>query len=108
MRQVLDCWPYPAVIAARNEITEEYKTMILKFCPVMRSREFGLHDAAAYLESWVCGTMPVAPLMDCNASLVLFGILFMFVAFLPTSFGIRFQVVSMFGSYILNLQVPSW
>ena len=61
--------PYPAVIAARNEITDEYKTMILKFCPVMRSKEFGLHDAAAYLESWVCGTMPLAPLMDCNASL---------------------------------------
>lgn len=94
MCQVLSFWRCPAVIAARNEITDEYKTMILKFCQIMRSKEFGLHDAASYLESWVCGTMIVAPLIDCSAPLVTCGILFLLIAFLFAAFRMRFQFAS--------------
>ena len=60
-----------AVIAARNDIKEDYKQMILKFLPVLRSKEFAMCEAAVYLENWVTGTMRMAPLVDVDASLVL-------------------------------------
>lgn len=56
-----------AVVADRNPLTEDYKANILKYVPLLRADEFGLHDAAAYLESWVNGILRMSPLMELDA-----------------------------------------
>ena len=61
--------PVCAVIAERNPLTNEYIDNIRKFLPLLRSREFAMHDAAAYLEAWITGTWQMKPLMAVDARL---------------------------------------
>jgi len=56
-----------AVVADRNPLTEDYKANILKYVHLLGAQEFGLQDAAAYLQSWVNGTLPMAQFMELDA-----------------------------------------
>lgn len=58
-----------AVVAERNPLSEEFKANILKYVPLLRTREFPLHDAASYLESWIAGTWKLHPLLEIGALL---------------------------------------
>ena len=62
-------WFLCAVIAERNPLTNEYIDNIRKFIPLLRSKEFAMHDAAAYLEAWITGTLQMKPLMAVDARL---------------------------------------
>lgn len=57
----------PAVIAPKNEISEEYRNHILKFLPGLRAHS--LNRAADHLEAWVNGTVQLQPLLPVWASL---------------------------------------
>lgn len=56
-----------AVVAERNPLAPDYVANIMKYLPVLRSKAFGLHEAAAYLEAWVLGSLPKRPLLCLDA-----------------------------------------
>ena len=58
-----------AVLAERNPLSEEFKANILKYVPLLRTKEFPLYAAASYLESWIAGTWKLHPLLEIDALL---------------------------------------
>ena len=56
-------------IAPRNKLTDDFKKEVLKHLPAMR--DLNLTAAAEYMESWVRGELPLAPLLDVRGCLAL-------------------------------------
>ena len=54
-------------IAPRNKLTDDFKKEVLKHLPAMR--DLNLTAAADYMESWVRGELPLAPLLDVRGCL---------------------------------------
>ena len=59
-------------MAARKEMPDDVVDNIMKYVPILREPEIGLHRAADYLMAWVTGSLPKAPLLRLHACLALF------------------------------------
>ncbi len=57
----------PASLAPKNPITEDYRSHILKYLPILRSHS--LDRAADHLDHWVSDTLQLKPLLDVSATL---------------------------------------
>ena len=58
--------PHPG-IAPNNDLSQEYRDHIKKFCPILVS--YNLREAADHLQKWVDGELQLAPLLDTSAYL---------------------------------------
>ncbi len=64
------CWqflPLLAGVAARNDLTLDFKKEVQKHLPAMR--ELNLTEAADYMEAWITDTLPLQPLLEVSAHL---------------------------------------
>lgn len=59
-------------VAPLNELSEEYKDHVRRFCPILES--YRLNHAASHLKQWVNGELQLAPLLDTSALLVRFRV----------------------------------
>ena len=55
-------------MAEKRDIGDDYRDHIKKYLPMMHDPSFGLHQAADYLQNYVNGTLPLAPLVDVDAT----------------------------------------
>ena len=56
-----------AGVAARNELTLDFKKEVQKHLPAMQ--ELNLHAAADYMQAWITDALPLQPLLDVSAHL---------------------------------------
>lgn len=56
-----------AGVAARNELTLDFKKEAQKHLPAMR--ELNLHEGADYLLAWITDALPLQPLLEVSAHL---------------------------------------
>ena len=68
--------PAAGGIAPRNKLTDDFKKEVLKHLPAMR--DLNLRAAADYMESWVRGELPLAPLLEVKGCLELHPIFTLF------------------------------
>lgn len=57
----------PASLAPKNPITDDYKSHISKYLPILR--QHGLERASDHLDRWMSDTLELKPLLDVSATL---------------------------------------
>ena len=57
----------PPVSVEKRPMTRKYVNHVLKFVPLLRASPYCMVSAADYLEAWVNGVAPHAPLLDISA-----------------------------------------